>query len=215
MILPMIALTFDDGPGPTTPEILDALKAHRVLATFFVIGRNVVESPWTDDRNAGWSIVKRAIIEGHTVGNHTYTHAREAQNELEFCNEVEKTDHLIQELMIEAGLSLRVPPLRLPFGLRPKDARLNFIGSLGRTHVHWSTDFDDWHEGAIERLFPEILAYIETRTSMGLNSVLDLHDGGIGGESGYRRPATADAVRRLLDESKKRGWEFFQSPVAL
>ena len=34
----MIALTFDDGPGPMTPQILDALRAHGVRATFFIIG---------------------------------------------------------------------------------------------------------------------------------------------------------------------------------
>ena len=211
----MIALTFDDGPGPMTPQILDTLKEHGVLATFFVIGRNIVESPWTSVTGAGRSIVKRALIEGHTVGNHTYTHARGTQSEFEFCTEVEKTDHVIHELMLEAGLSPRVPPLRLPFGLRPEDARLNFIGSLGRTHVHWSSDFNDWHEGSIEALFPEILAYVEMRTRLGLNAVLDLHDGGIGGESGYKRPATAHAVRRLVEEAEQRGWEFFQSPVVV
>jgi chitin deacetylase len=211
----MIALTFDDGPGPMTPQILDSLKAHGVLATFFIIGTNIVENPWTDVADAGRSIVKRALIEGHTVGNHTYTHVRGTQSEHEFCNEVEKTDHLIHELTVEAGLSPRLPPLRLPFGLRPKDARLEFIGALGRPHVHWSSDFDDWHEGPIDRLWPEILTYIETRTRMGLNAVLDLHDGGIGGKSGYARPATADAVYKLLEESKKRGWEFFQTPMVL
>ncbi|SRR6266404_1722040 len=211
----MIALTFDDGPGPMTLEILDALKVHSVLATFFVIGRNIVESPWTSVAGVGRSLVIRTLREGHMVGNHTYTHTRALQSELEFCREVEQTDELIRELSIEAGVSPRMPPLRLPFGLRVEDPRLQYIAALGRPHVHWSRDFKDWGEGPIQRLFPEIMRYVEARTQMGLNSVLDLHDSGIGGESGYERPATVNAVRRLLEESEMRGWKFFQSPVAL
>ncbi len=36
-----ILLTFDDGPGPSTENLLDVLRRHNVLATFCVMGRNV------------------------------------------------------------------------------------------------------------------------------------------------------------------------------
>lgn len=42
-----IALTFDDGPGPYTNEILDTLQHYQARATFFTIGRNVVADPKT------------------------------------------------------------------------------------------------------------------------------------------------------------------------
>jgi peptidoglycan/xylan/chitin deacetylase (PgdA/CDA1 family) len=63
-----IALTFDDGPHPRyTPLILDILRKYGVSATFFTVGINV--DTYTD-------LVKREIMEGHEVGNHTYHHYR-------------------------------------------------------------------------------------------------------------------------------------------
>ena len=40
-----IALTFDDGPTPATPEILDILARYGVPATFFQIGSRVLALP--------------------------------------------------------------------------------------------------------------------------------------------------------------------------
>lgn len=62
----ILYLTFDDGPHPTaTPFVLNELKKHNAKATFFCIGKNVVDH--TD-------IYKRIIDEGHKVGNHTFNH---------------------------------------------------------------------------------------------------------------------------------------------
>lgn len=63
---PVIYLTFDDGPHPVaTPFVLDTLKEFNAKATFFCIGKNVAAHP---------EIYKRILIEGHSVGNHTYDH---------------------------------------------------------------------------------------------------------------------------------------------
>lgn len=62
----VIYLTFDAGfENGNTPEILDALKKHRVSATFFVVGNYLDTSP---------ELVKRMVTEGHTVGNHSWHH---------------------------------------------------------------------------------------------------------------------------------------------
>ncbi len=61
-----VYLTFDDGPHPQiTPWVLDELKKYDAKASFFCLGKNVVEHP---------DIFKRIINEGHAVGNHTYNH---------------------------------------------------------------------------------------------------------------------------------------------
>jgi peptidoglycan/xylan/chitin deacetylase (PgdA/CDA1 family) len=61
-----LVLTFDDGPWPTTtPKVLEALKQECVLATFFLIGRNVEAHP---------EIARRELAEGHSIGHHTYSH---------------------------------------------------------------------------------------------------------------------------------------------
>ena len=61
-----VFLTFDDGPHPVaTPFVLDCLQKYNIKATFFCIGKNVVEYP---------HIYKRILDEGHSVGNHTMNH---------------------------------------------------------------------------------------------------------------------------------------------
>ncbi|MEP7317136.1 MAG: polysaccharide deacetylase family protein [Panacibacter sp.] len=62
----VLYLTFDDGPHPTaTPFALDLLKQYHAKATFFCIGKNVIEQP---------AIYQRILEEGHRVGNHTFNH---------------------------------------------------------------------------------------------------------------------------------------------
>lgn len=59
-------LTFDDGPHPHhTPFVLDELKKYNAKATFFCIGKNVLDHP---------NIYRRILEEGHAVGNHTQNH---------------------------------------------------------------------------------------------------------------------------------------------
>lgn len=59
-----IYLTFDDGPGPYTEQLLDILKKHDVQATFFVT--NVFPDYV--------HLLKREAEEGHAVGIHSFTH---------------------------------------------------------------------------------------------------------------------------------------------
>lgn len=64
-----ISLTFDNGPEPdVTPHVLDTLAAHKVKATFFVIGKKL-------DSDAGYACSRRAHEEGHWIGNHSYAHS--------------------------------------------------------------------------------------------------------------------------------------------
>src|ERR1700744_4677569 len=62
----LLYLTFDDGPHPTiTPFVLDELNKYNAKASFFCIGKNIIEYPET---------YQRIITEGHSVGNHTHNH---------------------------------------------------------------------------------------------------------------------------------------------
>lgn len=63
---PWAALTFDDGPDPRyTPAVLDVLRRFDARATFFVVGRNVMEHP---------DLARRIVAEGHRLANHTLEH---------------------------------------------------------------------------------------------------------------------------------------------
>lgn len=62
----ILYLTFDDGPHPeATPFVLDTLRQWNAHATFFCIGKNVVEHP---------ELYRRVLEEGHRTGNHTFNH---------------------------------------------------------------------------------------------------------------------------------------------
>ena len=62
--LPLVALSFDDGPHPTfTPQVLDILQQHDARATFFLIGERALRYP---------ELVARIKSDGHEVGNHYY-----------------------------------------------------------------------------------------------------------------------------------------------
>lgn len=61
-----VAITFDDGPNPEyTPRVLELLKVYNAKATFFCIGKHIAAHP---------ELFKRILEEGHTVGNHTFSH---------------------------------------------------------------------------------------------------------------------------------------------
>jgi len=63
-----VSITFDDGPNDEfTPAVLALLKKHNAKATFFCIGQRVEKHPET---------LKRIIEEGHSIGNHTYSHSK-------------------------------------------------------------------------------------------------------------------------------------------
>ena len=60
----VVYLTFDDGPGPYTAQLLDVLARYGVKATFFVTALN---SDYED-------MIGRAYNEGHSIAVHTYSH---------------------------------------------------------------------------------------------------------------------------------------------
>lgn len=60
-----VYLTFDDGPGVNTNEILDILARYDVKATFFVVGK---------EDETSRELLKRIVEEGHSLGMHSYSH---------------------------------------------------------------------------------------------------------------------------------------------
>ncbi len=178
--MPQLLLTFDDGPGPSTPALLDVLASAGVRATFFVLGSNLQR--WPD-------VAARAAHEGHELGNHTYSHAR-VIDEAVLRDEVARTDALIRA----AGGPDR-PRVRLPYGILPGDERPAILERLGRPHVGWTADFGDWLDPDPAVLVSAMRAHVTEQHASGLDAVLDLHDSS---RLGVTRASTVEAVRRLL-----------------
>ncbi|WP_225728344.1 MULTISPECIES: polysaccharide deacetylase family protein [unclassified Nocardia] len=63
-----VTLSFDNGPSPATPTVLDVLGDRGIQATFFAIGAELA-------RPGAREIAERAVAEGHWIGNHTMTHS--------------------------------------------------------------------------------------------------------------------------------------------
>jgi chitin deacetylase len=196
--MPRVALTFDDGPGPATSALLDVLASRGTRATFFLLGTNVERAR---------QVVVRTMREGHTVGNHSYAHASPGHiDEARFVAEIKHNDALLLEVAREAGVVLGDPiPVRLPYGPIAEDPRMRALAALGRTHIHWTADFEDWKDPPPAVMARKMREHIEAQNARGLNAVLDLHDSSR--EFGNRM-ATVEAVRLLLSEPAASAWRF-------
>jgi peptidoglycan/xylan/chitin deacetylase (PgdA/CDA1 family) len=179
-----IALTFDDGPSPATPDLLDLLAQHQARATFFVCGLNVERHP---------QIVRAAVEAGHEVGNHGYSHTRLWLRSAGFIYEELAT----AQRAITAVTGKRPRWFRPPYGVRWLGLR-EALRRLDLTLVMWTVLAQDWKLPA-----EQIVRRLERRAGNG--AILCLHDG----RELDPRPdiaPTIEAVRRLLPVLRERGY---------
>jgi peptidoglycan/xylan/chitin deacetylase (PgdA/CDA1 family) len=189
-----VSLTYDDGPGPHTERLLDILRAHGVKATFYLLGSNAEQYPKT---------VERMAAEGHTLGNHTYSHTWQPGDSLQaFLDELRKTDLIICRAMGWALDDPRRPaiPFRLPGGPKPGDARLMILTGIGRAHSHWTGEFADWTPRTPEELFRDMKLHVRRSAARSLNAVLLLHDSAPPTEEFRDRSASVEATRLFLED---------------
>lgn len=180
----LCALTFDDGPSIYTPELLDMLEASGIKATFFMLGQNVVRYP---------EIARRVDVEGHDIGNHTWSHpnlravSRERQE-----NEIVSTDDALR--------SLGVTPLymRPPYG-NYDDRTIQIADELGIDIILWSLDSRDW-----KSLPPDYSKLRSTRGTIygdgSLRGIFLFHD---------THKSTVDDLPRIIANLKAGGCEKF------
>lgn len=98
-----IHLTFDDGPHPEiTPQILNILKKHNQKAIFFCTGKNIEKYQ---------EVSKQIINEGHTIGNHSFSHSIyfDFFSSKKIIDELEKTNQLIKNVTGEDCKIFRPP----------------------------------------------------------------------------------------------------------
>jgi peptidoglycan/xylan/chitin deacetylase (PgdA/CDA1 family) len=127
-----ILLTFDDGPNPkTTSKLLDILAENNIKAVFFVLG-NLVE------KSECRKILERAVREGHTIGNHSFSHANlKTLDRAKIADELQRTHKLISD----CSGSCKV--FRPPYGA-VNSAVAEILMELGYTQLLWSVDTLDW-----------------------------------------------------------------------
>lgn len=132
----IIYLSFDDGPHATaTPFVLDLLAQYNAKASFFCIGKNVLEHP---------AIYQRILNEGHTVGNHTQHHANgwKVSND-QYFSEIEEAAKLIHSPLFRPPYG-RIKRAQIKQLMRTADSQFNKEQSAYKI-IMWSVlsgDFD-------------------------------------------------------------------------
>jgi peptidoglycan/xylan/chitin deacetylase (PgdA/CDA1 family) len=187
------SITFDDGPNPhATPRILDVLKQEDVKATFFILGRHADRWP---------ELVKRVADEGHQIGNHGYYHRKLHRRTPGYV----RNDLTLGTESIERACGVRPQVFRAPHGFRSPWVT-PIARSLGQRTIGWSLGvWDSARPGADE---------IVRRALDGMRpgSILLLHDGD-GYDADGDRVQTAEALPRIIDGLRSRGFRFVTLPT--
>jgi peptidoglycan/xylan/chitin deacetylase (PgdA/CDA1 family) len=147
---PRIAITFDGNASTNrTAELLDMLQRHDLEVTLFVTGRFIERYP---------EIVRRAVLSGHEIGNHTYSHPhlttyeqdrrhrlRSGVTKASFQRELRRTEAAFAKA---TGHAMQ-PLWRAPYGEENRLLR-GWALEMGYLHVRWSSlegkslDSHDW-----------------------------------------------------------------------
>ena len=150
---PMIALTFDDGPGAYTLKLLEGLEANQAKATFFMLGSRVLAFPET---------VKRMAEIGCEVGNHSKTHVQlTTVSDAAVQAEITETNDAV---LSACGTSPTY--LRPPYG--SSDDRVRAVANM--PVVLWSVDTLDWESRDVEMIKESI------RTTVQDGDIVLMHD---------------------------------------
>jgi chitin deacetylase len=173
---PVVALTFDDGPGPRTNEVLDILASRGCPATFFVVGSMVRLHP---------DVVRRELGMGLRVGNHTWSHS--------FDFPSFDYEHVVAEIRAtdeEVGkLGGRMTFFRSPQGFLARPVE-DAARDTGHRMMLWSIDPADYTHPAPDVLIARIVGSLKP------GAVIVLHDGGgTANTTVAALPALIDAIR--------------------
>ncbi len=151
-----VALTFDDGPGSQTTQLLSMLRAVNALATWFPLGEVVADTP---------ERLEAIAAAGHEIGNHSWSHPQlTARSNGEIDTQITRTAELIEEL-----LGTRPSLVRPPYGAISKRVVAE-LGRLNAPAILWDVDTRDWATLNADRVYRAAMGQIRP------GSIVLLHD---------------------------------------
>lgn len=198
-----LALTFDDGPGANTIAIAEFLRDQGIRATFFVVGKHIVQHP---------DVVANVKSLGHLIGNHTNTHPilfkLTKQQKIE---ELLATDRLIEHVIANEPFLFRAPygfwTGKVASDLNCSVELMKYTGPIG-----WNIDGSDWAiadgTSSLDEAEKRYLRIINEKRS----GVILLHDScadpGDKGEHMRRNNGTLELTKRLVTQLRSDDYVF-------
>lgn len=189
-----IVLTFDDGPDPRyTGPLLDLLKHEKIQAAFFVVGRQVVQHP---------EMVRRALAEGHLVGNHTFEHPRLHTLTTEGVHrELNATQRALESLTQRQTVLFRSPYDTNSSPAEGQQLRpLAEVARMGYLCVGANVGAEDYSpKSTADSLLEQLLSQVVGRNGP---FVVCLHD------AGGDRSKTIEALTKFIPQVRDLGYTF-------
>lgn len=184
-----LALTFDDGPGPFTPQVLAILKQEDAQGTFFEVG---VEEHFF---HTGTS---EAVADGFPIGDHTFSHEpmatlRRAQQQSQLLNQIKA---------IKPYGALYPRLFRPPYG-RWNSTTLSVLHRYRMLMVLWSVDTNDYRRPGVQAI---VKAAVDGARP---GAIILLHD------AGGDRIQTVLALPKIISALRHRGYRLVTVPQLL
>ncbi len=181
----LVALTFDDGPGPYTERLLDEMKKRNVKATFFLLGTKVNNYP---------ELVKRMDAEGHAIGSHSNDHENLTKlSSSGIKSTMDKTADKIRKIL---GYNPEI--MRCPGGACNDNVK-KYAKSAGIPIAYWDVDTRDWESRNVNAIMKVCFG----KDGIQDGSIVLLHD--------IHKPSV-DATIKIMDRLIEEGYTFVTVP---
>jgi peptidoglycan-N-acetylglucosamine deacetylase len=181
-----VALTFDDGPGPYTEQVLKILRRKHVPATFFVVGQMI--SDFSHE-------LKDEIRDGFVIGDHTENHKNLAT--------LSRAGQLEQIVTPEQWLHKYHAPapllFRAPYGAWNSTTR-SLMRKKHLLAVFWTVDAEDWRQPGTQTIISNVLGAAKP------GAIILMHD------AGGTRTQTVAALPTIIDRLRAKGYELVTVP---
>ncbi len=184
-----VALTFDDGPGPYTPQVLSILERMDTPATFFEVG---IEEQYFH------ASTTQIVADGYPIGDHTENHAAMAALSPEA-----QESQLVAQISSTGAYGAPFPRLfRPPYGLWNQET-LSLLRKYRMMMVLWTIDTSDYRQPGVGAIINSVLSGVRP------GAIVLMHD------AGGTRTQTIEALPQIIDALRARGYKLVTVPRLL
>lgn len=175
---PMIAITFDDGPGEYTTALLDVLTQYDAVATFYMVGNRI---------NNYQDAVRQVVAQGSEIGTHTWSHKQLTKLAPDgIDSQLRRGMQAIENLTGQP-----VTTMRPPYGSWDSNVK-SVSRKLGLTIVTWNVDTEDWKTNNADKTYDAIMRHVKN------GSIILCHE---------TKGSTVQAMKRAIPALLEKGYQ--------